>query len=178
MTMTTRVTLIDADLLPPVPPDLELPTVESHTYVLLDDDEKVCRIISEDELEESYVDNNIDTFRLRAVNWLTLEVDKETVDIVYLNRAKASLLLGSIALTPGKRADQYAKKDGVIYPIDEFGALLFNATNTPRLVAMRTWYHKEAKRVNDQRIEIAEVVHKFSQMIGVLGNTAGHLAEQ
>jgi hypothetical protein len=66
-------------------------------------------------------------------------------------------LLGSISFGAGQRAKQYAKAHGVIYPIDKFGALLFNKTNTPRLVAMRTWYHEEAKRVNDTRLEIAEM---------------------
>jgi len=174
-TMSNRVSVsfVDSDLLPSVP-GLDPPTVQPHTYMLLDDDEKVCRVISEDELEESYVDNNIDTFKLQGVDWLTLDVDKESVDIKYFGGAKTSVLLGSISFGAGKRADQYAKKDGVIYPIDDFGTLLLSATNTPRLVAMRTWYHKEAKRVNDQRIEIAEMVHQFAHAIGHLGHT-GHL---
>lgn len=172
--MSTRVTFIDSDLLPSVP-GLELPTVESHTYMLLDDDEKVCRVISEGELEESYVDNNIHTFRLQVVDWLTLDVDKKDVNIVYFSGARTSLLLGSIAFGAGRRAEQYAKVKGVIYPIDDSGALLLNATNTPRLVAMRTWYHKEAKRVNDERIQIAEMVHRFGQAISHLGNHASHL---
>jgi hypothetical protein len=37
---------------------------------------------------------------------------------------------------------------------------------------MRRWYHREATRVNDERIEIAEVVHSFAQIINVLGS--GH----
>lgn len=172
--MSTRVSFIDSDLLPSVS-GLELPTVELHTYPLVDDDDKVCRIISEDELEESYVDNNIDTFRLEAVDWLTLDVDREYVEIVYFGGARTSLLLGSISFSVGTTAEQYAKSNGVIYPINSFGGLLLDATNTPRLVAMRTWYHREAKRVNDQRIEIAEVVHSFAGIIGHLGNTVGHL---
>jgi hypothetical protein len=47
-----------------------------------------------------------------------------------------------------------------------------NATDTPNLAAMRRWYHREATRVNDERIEIAEVVHSFAQIINVLGS--GH----
>jgi hypothetical protein len=174
MTMSTRVSFVDSDLLPAVS-GIELPTVEPHTYVLLDDDEKVCRVISEAELEESYVDNHIDTFKLRDVHRLTLAVDKEVVDIVYESGSRAALLLGSISFAPGMRADTYAKKAGVIYPIADDGALLLNATNTPHLVAMRTWYHDEARRVNDQRIEIAETVHYFTQLIGHLGTARGEL---
>ena len=62
-----------------------LPTVEPHTYVLLDDDAQECRVISEDELDWSYVDNNIESYQLQEVNWLTLEVDKEYVTITYSN---------------------------------------------------------------------------------------------
>ena len=170
--MGTGVSFIDADLLPSAT-GLELPAVETRTYALVDDDERVCRVISEAELEESYVDNNIDTFRLRGVNWLTLEIEKEYVDIVYFGGAKASLLLGSISFGAGERAKHYAKKGGVIYPIDEFGVLLLNATNTPRLRAIRTWYNKETLRVSAERLEIAEIVHSFSGAIGVLGNAGG-----
>lgn len=174
MSNAVRVQLIPADLLPPVP-GLDEPTVEPHTYVLVDDDKKECRVISEAELEAAYVDNEIDTFKLRNVDWLTLDVDKEYVDITYSSGAKASLLLGSIDYAGGGRADQYGKSKGVIYPIDESGAMLLNGTNTPRLVAMRTWYWNEAKRVNDERIEVAEVVHAFAEAIGALGDTADHL---
>jgi hypothetical protein len=177
MSNTVRVQLIPADLLPPVP-GLDEPTIDAHTYVLVDDDKKVCRVISEDELEADYVDNDIDTFKLRNVNWLTLDVDKQYVDITYASGAKASVLLGSIDYGSGVRAEQYGKSKGVIYPIDGAGALLLNNTNTPRLVAMRTWYWNEAKRVNDERIQIAEVVHSFAEAIGALGNTMEHLPSE
>lgn len=163
----------DSDLLPDVP-GLDLPTIENRTYVLVDDDEKVCRVIDQDELEASYVDNNIVTFKLRDVNWLTLDVDNQFVDITYADGSGTSLLLGSISYGGGVRTDQYGKTGGIIYPIDAAGNLQLNATNTPRLVGIRIWYYNEAKRVNDQRIEIAEVVHSFAEIIGELGH-AGHL---
>jgi hypothetical protein len=172
--MTTRVSFIDSDLLPSVT-GLEPPTMEPHRYFLLDDDEKVCRVISEEELEESYVDNNIDIFRLKDVNWLTLEVDKEFVEIVYFSGAKTELLLGSISLGASRRAEQYGKREGVIYPIDASGAELLDDTNTPRLAAMRAWYHKEVKRMIAERIEIAEIVHAFAEIIDAGGDAAGHL---
>jgi hypothetical protein len=58
MSNAVRVQLVPADQLPPVQ-GLDLPTIEPHTYQLVDDDEKVCRVISEDELEASYIDNHI-----------------------------------------------------------------------------------------------------------------------
>jgi hypothetical protein len=135
----------------------------------VDDDEKVCRVIGESEFQASYVDNDIETFKLRNVDWLTLAVDKEHVDIKYEDGRTSSVLLGSIDYAPGPRAGEYTKIRGVIYPIDSTGTSLLNATNTPNLVAMRTWYWNEAKRVNDQRIRIAEVVHQFAQILNQLG---------
>jgi hypothetical protein len=172
--MNDRGPFIDVDLLPAVS-GLEAPTVGPHEYVLIDDDRKRCQVVSEGDLEASYVDNNIHTFKLDGVDWLTLAVDDESVNIVYTTGARTSFLLGSISLDWGKKATQYYKVNGVSYPIDDHGALLFNNTNTPRLVAMRTWYLAEAKRVNDERIKIAEVVHIFAGTIGALGTARGEL---
>ena len=97
---------IDSDLLPPVP-GLDPPTLEPHTYVLVDNDAKVCRVISEVELEASYVDNNIETFQLQDINVLTLDVDNHDVNITYSSGAKASfLMLGSIDFEDGRMAEQ------------------------------------------------------------------------
>src|SRR5712692_1017908 len=146
----------DSDLLAQVP-GLTLPH-ETNTYILVDDDAKECRVISQDELETSYVDENIETYQLQDVNWLTLDVDTQYVTITYSSGALTSLLLGSIDFGGGARVEQYAKRNGVIYPIDDTGHLQLNAANTPNLVNIRKWYLNEAKRVNDERIEIAEVV--------------------
>jgi len=155
-------------------PDLNLPSLEAHTYPLLDDDLKECRIITEDELEASYVDNNIDVFQLQEIDWLTLDVDNQYVTITYDGGDQTSVLLGSIEYGGGGRVEQYAKRNNIIYPIDASGHLKFDATNTPQLVAIRTWYYNEAKRVNDEHLEIAEMVHAFSEAIGELGH-ASHL---
>ena len=149
-----------------------LPSVSSREYVVIDHDDRVCRVVDEDEFNAAYVDRNIDTFKLRGVNWLTLDVDKNVVDIDYDDGRRASFVLGAIDLSAPVRADQYGKRGGVIYPIDDSGALRLSATDTPNLAAMRRWYLNEAKRVNDERIRIAEVVHQFAQIINVLGT--GH----
>jgi hypothetical protein len=147
-----------------------LPSVEAREYVVIDHDDKVCRVVDEAEFDETYVDRHIDTFKLRAVNWLTLDVDKNIVDVDYEDGRRASFVLGAIDLSAPVRTTQYGKTGGVIYPIDEAGALRLNATDTPNLVAMRRWYLGEARRVNDERIKIAEVVHQFAQIINVLGS--------
>jgi hypothetical protein len=149
-----------------------LPTVSAREYAIVDHDDKVCRVVDQEEFDTFYVDRNIDTFKLRGVDWLTLDVDRNIVDIDYEDGRRASIVLGSIDLSAPPRTEQYGKSGGVIYPIDESGALRLNATDTPNLVAMRRWYLDEAKRVNDERIKIAEVVHTFAQIINVLGS--GH----
>src|ERR1051325_6626242 len=145
----------DSDLLAEVP-GLNLPSLDPHTYVLVDDDAKECRVISEDELEEFYVDNNIETYVLEDINAFALDlIDSEYLRITYSTGPQISLLLGAIDLHGGVRVDQYAKRNDVIYPIDDLGRLRLNATNTPNLVNMRSWYLEEAKRVNDEHLEIA-----------------------
>jgi hypothetical protein len=139
---------------------------ELNTYVLIDNDAKVCRVIKQDEFDASFVENNIQTFQLQDVNLLTLDVDNHNVTLSYASGAQAVLLLGSISLSGGGMAGQYGQSNGIIYPIDDGGAALLDATNTPHLVRIRTWYLNEAQRVNDQRIEIAEVVHDFADIIG------------
>lgn len=160
---------IDVTLLPAVP-GLEAPTVGPHEHVLLDDDEQVCRVIDDRDLEESYVDDNINTFRLRDLNWLVPEVDKEILDLVYVDGRRASMRLGSISLEPSRMAEQYGKKSGVIYAIDRQGNRIFDRSNTPNLAFIRRWYLTEVKKLIDTRVEIAEVTHAFASTIGALGN--------
>ena len=154
---------------------VNLPVVE-HTYVLLDDDAQECRAISEVEFGASYVDDNIETYQVQEVNWLTLDVDNQYVTITYSSGAQTSLLLGSIDLGAGKSAEQYLKRNGIIYPLDASGGVQLDANNTPNLVAVRNWYLAEAKRLNDERLELAEIVHGFAENIGGLGHVShlGH----
>ncbi len=170
--MTTHVTLSKIDL--GSIPGLDLPTVDPGSNALFDNDAKVCRIISDDELHAAYVDDNIDTFQLQNVNLLTLDVDNQFVTLTYANGAGIDMLLGWIDYAAPPRTTQYGQTAGIIYPIDANGNPLLNATNTPNLVAIRKWYAAEARRVNDQRVEIAEVVHSFAEIIGTLGNAAEH----
>jgi hypothetical protein len=163
--MTAHLVKFSSDQLP-VPDGMTLPSVEEHKYSLVDDDAKVCRIIGEDEFNASYVDYNIQTFQLDGVDWLTLDVDNHFVLLTYASGTQTSLLLGSIDFNAGVMAEQYGKTNGVIYPIDAGGTLLFNQTNTPNLAAIRTWYFNEAKRLNDDRVKIANIVYSFAKDIG------------
>ena len=167
--MATKVTL-DYDVSDV--PGVNLPVTDPRSYVLVDNDAQTCRVISDADLRASYVDNNMDTFRLQDIDWLTLDVDNQYVSIKYTTGAATALQLGSIDFGAPVRTDQYGQSDGIIYPIDSSGKLALNATNTPNLTAIRTWYEGEAKRVNDERLQIAEVVHSFAEIIGSLGNAA------
>ena len=170
-TTKTRVTLVhfDPEILADVP-GLVLPSTEPRSYTLVDNDAKVCRSISDDELQATYVDNNIDTYQLLDVNLLTLDVDNQYVTLNYTNGANTALLLGSIDYGAPVRTEEYGQSNGIIYPIDSDGNLLLNATNTPNLAAIRVWYYNEAKRINDQRLQIAEIVHSFAQNISDLAH--------
>jgi hypothetical protein len=153
-------------------PGVDVPVTDPPSYVLVDNDAQVCRVISSVDLDASYVDNNIDTFRLLDVNSLSLDqIDSEYLSINYTNGATTALQLGSIDFGAPVRTDQYGQSGGIIYPIDSSGKLALNATNTPHLAAMRTWYLNEAKRVNDEHLQIAEIVHKFAEIIDL--NAAG-----
>jgi hypothetical protein len=164
--------IIDEDVTPPVS-GVELPRVGPRENVLLDDDEGVCRVISDEELDESYVDNGINTYKLRQIDFLTKDCDKEMLDISYFGRRKSEMRLGSIAITAGKRATQYKKSKSVIYPVDDLGRLLLNDTNTPNLAFIRRWYHKEVQRALAERVRLAEMVHAFASAVGSLGNARG-----
>jgi hypothetical protein len=73
---------------------------------------------------------------------------------------------------------RYGKTNGVIYPIDDAGTLLLNPTNTPHLVDIRAWYYNEAKRVNDQRLQVAEIVLDFAEAISELGYATEHAGDE
>ncbi len=168
--MTSHVTLVKintADI-----SGQTLPSVDPGSNVLIDDDARVCRVITDDERDAASIDRNIDTFQLQDINLLTLDVDNHNVTITYTGGASITILLGSIDYAAPVRAAQYGQRNGLIFPIDADGNPLLNATDTPNLVAIRTWYFNEAKRVNDQRLEIAETVHAFADAINNLSSAA------
>ena len=171
--MATRVTIGQ------LPPDLvdsrvDLPVVELGHYVLVDNDAKVCRTITDDDLAAASVDRNIATFLLPDVNWLTLDIENQPLRITYTDGRTASVLLGSINFNSAPvRSQEFGQTDGVIFPIDEQGNPLFDLSNTPNLAAIHIWYWREAKRVNDERLVIAEMVHEFSEDIANLHAAAG-----
>jgi hypothetical protein len=175
--MTTRVTIVK------LPPDLvasgvNLPEVDPGSYVLVDNDAKVCRTITDDDLAVASVDNNIATFRLLDINWLTLDIDNQTLSITYTDGRTANVVLGSINYNSAPvRSQEFGQTDGVIYPIDEEGNPLLDLSNTPNLAAIHVWYWREAKRVNDEHLQMAELVHAFTEDIAHLAETSHAVGE-
>jgi hypothetical protein len=168
MDKITNVRLItDADLLAQGAnisaqnPSLQDPNVAVRTYSLLDDDAKQCRIIAEDEFKASYVDNNISKCFLQDYTPFEETLDNEYLIINYYNSARTTVLFGLIDAGPEVRAEQYAKTNGIIYPIDDTGSLQLNLVNTPTLVYTRQWLLNEWKKATDQNLEMAEIVEKF-----------------
>jgi len=161
MTISARLIVDDGSLLSQVP-GLKEPSLQPHTYLLLDDDAKECRIIPEDELEASYVDNNISQYQLDDISPL-LQVDKQFLIITFSTNAQTSILLGLVDWDTAIRAEQYVKRDGIIYPIDDSGNLMLNVVNTPNLVNIRKKYHDDARAASETNLKFANLVYQFVQ---------------
>jgi hypothetical protein len=170
MSDTVHVQLVkfDPDL---VAQGVNLPEVDSRSYVLVDNDAGNCTRISDDDLAATFVDNHIASFQLLGIDWLTLDVDNQTLSITYESGATAQVPLGSIGDSMPGPSEVYGRSNGIIYPIDDNGNVILNGSTTPNLLKIRAWYHDEAKRVNDQRIQIAEVVHAFADILDVTANS-------
>jgi len=170
--MATHVTLVK------LPPDLvsskiDLPAVDGGNYVLIDNDAKLCRLITDDDIAQASVDNNIATFRLLDVNWLTLDIEDQTLSITYTDGRTANVILGSINYNSAPaRSQEFGQSEGIIYPIDDDGGPLLDLSNTPNLAGIHIWYWQEAKRINDERLQMAEIVHAFSEDIAHLAHGA------
>jgi hypothetical protein len=80
-------------------------------------------------------------------------------------------------LSPGATTDQYAKHNGIIYPIDASGALLLNANNTPTLAYAREWVLDEWKKATEENRKMAELVAPFAKAISMLGHAAQDAGE-
>jgi hypothetical protein len=164
-----------------VPPELadqlaaqgvDLPSVEPNKYVLLDDDAQQCSVIGDDELYASYVDRNISTYRLDAIEgWPQVpNPDKHNVILNYDNGSQTSVAIGSISLDPGETPDQYYKTKGITYPIDKSGAALLDATNTPNLAYIRNKYWDMARKKVKTDLFFAEIVATFGSNVAALGH--------
>jgi hypothetical protein len=174
--ITDRGPLVDADDigLPPVE-GLDLPQVETRTFALTDDDAGECRTIDEVELAASYVDNNIVAIEPLQPDPWTLDpasIDNQDLQVTYASGARFATKLGSINMNSGPTRYDLRKSGGLIFPVDSSGNPLFDATNTPRLAAIRWSFLEQLRQRSEERLEIAEIVNAFAGAISSLGNTA------
>ena len=167
-----RITLVDAQDFALEPHELELPEVEEHFYPLTDHDARECRNIGRDELAESYVDQNIVRIEPMQPDPWTLDpasIDKQDLGITYRNDASLGIRLGSIDISGGPVARSFIKSEGIIFPVDEGGRLLMDATNTPILSAVRRDLHEQLAGRSEKRLEIAQLVAAFANIISLNG---------
>jgi hypothetical protein len=158
------------DLGIPEAPGVDLPTV---AYILDDDDAGECRYTSKDEMRPLYVDNPVSVAPVEADVW-TLEIDNQYVAFTYASGTQHSILLGTIDMDPGPGAARYRKSGNIIFPTDDGGTVLLNATTTPRLAGLRTYLHEETLKRSEERLQMAEIVYAFTQIMGQYTNALDH----
>ena len=160
-----------------VPADLaeqmgNLPTVDPNKYALLDDDAQTCRIIEDDEFDAGFIDKNIKTYKLDAIeSWPQVpNPDIHNVVLTYDNGNQTTVLIGSISLDNGPQPDQYFKSQNIIYPIDKAGTALLDATNTPNLSYIRQHYWDMVRQKAAYDLLIAEIVATFASAVAASGH--------
>lgn len=144
-------------------PDLEEPTVDPSRYALIDDDEKNCRVIDQDEFAASYVDDNITKCYLADFSPFEETLDNEYLVVNYTNGQQIQIQFGLIAAGPEVRAVEYFKTKGLIYPVDDSGVVQLNSVNTPTLVYTRDWVIDQWKEASQENLQMAELVNAFVQ---------------
>jgi hypothetical protein len=161
--------LIDEDELEragvPAPAGVDLPTVDGQ-ITLDDDDAGECRYATKPEIRDIYLDNPVTATPIQPDVW-TLEIDNQSVTFTYSNGAQYTIQLGQINWDPGPAASRYRKTGGIVYPTDEGGNVLVNATTTPRLANVRMNLHDQVREISEQRLEMAQLVNSFASILAM-----------
>jgi hypothetical protein len=148
---------------PPPPAGVELPSVDGQ-ITLDDDDAGVCRFATKDEIRDLYVDNPVTASPVQPDVW-TLDVDNQSVTFTYANGTEYTVQVGQINWDPGPGASRYRKYGNIVYPTDEGGNVLSNSVTMPRLAHVRVWLHDQVREIAAERLEMAELVHAFTEII-------------
>jgi hypothetical protein len=172
-----KVILVDAENVPPAPPNVVLPTPRSaKEFVFVSDtDNGVEPKMTRGEVVKSpdYVDNQIVNYRARP-NWLPLTVDEVTIE--YAAGSELVVPWKLIRLGSAGYADNYEITGGRIYPLDDRGDVLYDTTNTPNIVQIADWINEELALRKARRLEIAELVNTFAGAIAALGSIRSETA--
>ena len=147
----------------PIDPNVNLPTQNDVT--LDDDDAQVCRWATKDEIRQLYVDNAVTASPIQPDVW-TLEIDNESLTLGYANGASWTTTLGAIDWNSGPAATRYKKTGGIVFPADDGGNVIINATTAPRLAHLRIWAHDQIRQRAGERLQMAELVNAFATIIG------------
>jgi hypothetical protein len=147
----------------PIDPNVNLPTVDNVT--LDDDDAQVCRWATKDEIRHLYVDNAVTATPIQPDVW-TLEIDNESITFGYSSGASWTTTLAAIDWNSGPAAARYRKSGGIVYPADDGGNVIINASTAPRLANLKIWAHEEIRKRAGERLQMAELVNAFATIIG------------
>lgn len=156
---------------------LEMPSSTSFNFSLIDHDNRECRGVTEDEIRPFYVDNEIDSIGpLRPDPWTLSadEIDKQELRITYADGRELGYRLGDISKEGGSPTTLFSQVEGIVFPIDESGNFLMDATNTPLLSAIRRDFHAQLAQMMEERLEVAFITAAFAQIIGL--NSHQHMA--
>jgi hypothetical protein len=146
----------------PIDPNVNLPTVDNVT--LDDDDAQVCRWATKDEIRHLYVDNAVTATPIQPDVW-TLEIDNESITFGYSSGASWTTTLAAIDWNSGPAAARYRKSGGIVYPADDGGNVIINASTAPRLANLKIWAHEEIRKRAGERLQMAELVNAFATII-------------
>jgi hypothetical protein len=118
-----------------------------------------------DEADAMYVDNNIVNFAIQPVP-VTLEIDSQPITLYYQNGAELRLpTLNSI--TDAYDDGTYLTYIGgsLLVRCDRNFQPMYNAYTTPRLHWLKVALHDKVRELAAQQLEIAEIVHAFTEIL-------------
>ena len=145
-----------------------VPAIDAREVVVLDHDQRECRIISEDEFIRFYLDNNIQ--RIAPINQALFLTPNNTIDdkdlhLEYHHGASLVLRLGDISLSHASRAHGFCKTNGIIFPVNRQGILMLDATNTPRLAAIRRDFNQQVQNLTAEMLELLNLGATFGLIL-------------
>ena len=168
----TSITLIDVTILSKRQRkefDGILPVGERHQITIIDHDARQCRFISEDELSWLFVDNNIERMEpIEQALFLTPKspIDTKNLILHYAHGASLIIKLGDISLDGNFSAPEYCKINGIIFPMDRHGALMLDATNTPRLAGIRRDLLLQVNELTAEAMDLLTIGHIIGGILG------------
>jgi hypothetical protein len=112
-----------------------------------------------------YVDNNLVNFAIQPDVW-TLDVDSQPIALYYAGGQELHLpTLAAILDGYDGPARLVVMGNGLIVAADGSGNPMYNAFTTPRLAWLKGDLHRRVAEAAAQRLELAELVNTFAQIL-------------